>query len=157
MNFLLGRLSADNGRIWFQNTANFGSWKVDVTESLSPKGLDSQTAAIRNGEVELGVRPNAVIIFAGSLVEEKNTSLLSGIVSQVEYHGGKSLIRVNLCSGSGLAGGDVGGTDGTQQKVVVETGRGTNIRPGDKVHVTLDASQVHVFDRHSGKNLKLVE
>ena len=81
------------------------------------------------GRFELGIRPEAVRVVTQSDGQQQNTT--EAKIGVVERLGERTLAYCTLDNGSELIAQDSGGSE---------------IRPGDRVHIALDPNAVHFFD-----------
>ena len=90
-------------------------------------------ALIDGQDVVVGIRPSKLDV-APAAIEGKT---LSGVAEFVEFHGDEVLVGTSI--------------DGTQVTAFVPAHK--RPREGDKVHLTFDESQIHLFDKTSEATL----
>jgi len=135
MNFIAGEL-VSQGKDWCFRR---GEWSV----SLAERRFKSKAAA---GPVVLGVRPEDVY------VERRTTDSVEtdASVGLVEHLGDATVVTIEIKA-------EIADRTGAQHKyevlcVVSKTEPRTDLRPGERVDLRVDAKRIHLFDPVTGEN-----
>ncbi|AXI02636.1 putative 2-aminoethylphosphonate ABC transporter ATP-binding protein [Aquirhabdus parva] len=98
-----------------------------------------------NTEVEIGFRPEAASLVHSNAVEQQ-TIILSVHLTAKEFLGAQTRLTV------AIRGQQTGGTRPTEYLIQIDTTHHHAGRLSDLVHISLDETQLHVFDQ-AGKTL----
>ncbi|MDJ0394195.1 ABC transporter ATP-binding protein [Rhodococcus sp. G-MC3] len=105
-----------------------GQLYAEATEFSMPLGISSTDVASR--AVTVGVRPERIVLRRGGTGNPAT-------VTTVENLGSEELVHV-------LVG---------QNSLCAKVSRPSDVRPGDRVHLGLETSDIHLFDRDTGRRL----
>jgi multiple sugar transport system ATP-binding protein len=109
----------------------------------APVALPTALRGLATGPVILGLRPNGLTIGA------PDSGGLAGAVALVEHIGAESLIAVRLDSAQNAHDDQ----DGPRDQIMVTTPGYSDLRPGDRVSLTLDLSEAVLFSAETGQRL----
>jgi multiple sugar transport system ATP-binding protein len=138
MNFIEGQLSR-NDRTWCFRR---GDWSLELAPSRVGPGSSGPRPAV------LGVRPEHV----GIAGQPPGPSATPAVVRMVEMLGDATVASLEITTTSGQGRSADGVDQDRGFEVQSKLGARSDLQPGDRVTVEIDASQAHVFDPATGEN-----
>ncbi|MDX9910586.1 MAG: sn-glycerol-3-phosphate ABC transporter ATP-binding protein UgpC [Phycisphaerales bacterium] len=127
MNFVEGQLVRENGSLWFASSGD-----ASVRLRIDPSH-DDALASHAGQPITLGLRPQAMHVAQGEEIERARAdgTLLSARAEVVEPLGDQSDAFLSLPSGA---------------RLVARVDAARTPRPGDTVHLRVDAPRAHLFE-----------
>ena len=129
MNFMDGRLTGDDGALWFES----GTVKLKLRDWMKPQLRDRNS---RN--VSLGIRPEDLNELGGS-AESRNGATLSVTINVVEPLGDEMIVYFST----------------GQQDLIGKVASRHGLKVNDKLDIALNMDNVHLFDADTGENVSL--
>ena len=129
MNFMDGVFEYTDGKLFVRTAAGV---EIPLTEEKKKTALEK--ADVAGKSVVVGIRPEHLRILKDG---EESTEYLTGTVDVYEMLGSEAIVYVNQ--------------DGTGNRIVAKIDAEVDLKSGDKVHLGIDLTKLHVFDKVSGQ------